>query len=185
MQKSLSFKPERNLISYYFIIISLAMLCVCYSWIVPLIIFVPESQPATIILLIIVIVIHIICFIWAYYYYKSLQYFITEEHVKSIGGVLIKQENTIPLTKINLVTISRNIFEKALGIASINFHSAAMGLAKPEISFKGLSPNTANEIREEVLKRIGILTEERRKHILEEILHELKEIRNILVAKLK
>ena len=63
---------------------------------------------------------------------------------------------------------------------NVGIHTAAMGLARPEVLFNNLSPELAQKVRSMILEKAKILTEEKRKSLEEQILEELKRIRETL-----
>jgi membrane protein YdbS with pleckstrin-like domain len=140
----------------------------------------------------------IIGIISLYYYYKSLQYSITEKKIQVHSGIIWKQIKTLPLRAVTNISIYRGIMDRILGIGILSIHTAGYsGNSSPEErlaglinyqeyhdqimavieDYKGMTQKASYEEEEEE----GILRETTQQ---KEILKELQEIKNLLKEKL-
>lgn len=83
---------------------------------------------------------------WAYLVWKNYSYMLEEESLKLKHGVMRKKDRKIPLKRIQNVDIQRNIFQRALGIASLSIETAGGG--QTEASLKYLDQEKARELRD-------------------------------------
>lgn len=80
----------------------------------------------------------IIAFLYQIALRKSYHYYITNERIIFEGGILLKKIKSVPYHKVTDVSIFQNIIERALGISTVNIHTAGTGVQIPEIRFFGL-----------------------------------------------
>ena len=142
------------------------------------------------------IAVYVVAFVWipaltclavfAYWlprYYESLVYMVREDRVIAKGGVWWKWESSVPISKVNNVVWTQGVFERAFGLASLGFHTAAMGTPRPEIAFRHLEAEEAERVRREILEKIrGVPMEEEKgvRELLEEVVEELRAIRRLM-----
>jgi len=178
----MEFKPSPNMIKLYHIYVMIIIAFAVLSWALPLTFVIPKEFLPTYLVLIGVplLVILIVYMYWIKKYYDSIFYKIEEDKVVSIRGVWWIRESSVPFSKINNVVITQGPLQRQLNLMNVGIHTAAMGLARPEIMFNNLSTELAHKVRSIILEKAGILTEERRKSLEEQILIELKGIRKLL-----
>lgn len=182
----MKFKPHPNMKKLYYFYAIIGLASSYWSWFIPIIIAIyifMDIYIATTLLLILIlssILILIFIFYWIPRYYDSIVYWFNDENVYARRGVWWIRESCIPWSKVNNVILTQGLLQRLFGLANIGFHTAAMGAIRPEVLFNHLSIDDANKIRTEALRKIGILTVERRKAVEEEILSEIKAIRSIL-----
>lgn len=85
------------------------------------------------------IILLIIVFLYHVALRRTYKYHITTERVIFEGGILLRRIKNVPYHKITDVSISQNIFERALGLSKVNIHTAGTGMQKAEIQFVGLT----------------------------------------------
>ena len=122
---------------------------------------------------------------WLPKYYESIEYLVEEGRIVARRGVWWRKEYSVPLAKVNKVTWHQGPLQRVLGLASVGFHTAAVGTPVPEVQFTDLEAGEAEKARRLVLSVVGAAVEsdEPRRvggELLEEILGELKAIRRIL-----
>jgi len=178
----LELKPSPNMIKLYHIYALLSVSLGVLSWALPLALVIPREFLLTYLTSIIVplgIVISVYMY-WVKRYYDSITYRIEEDRVVSIRGVWWIRESSVPFSKINNVVITQGPLQRQLNLMNVGVHTAAIGLRVPEVMFNNLPSDIAQKVRMTILERAGILTEERRKALEEQILEELREIRRTL-----
>ncbi len=104
-----------------------------------------------------------ICYIWANLSYRFYKYELTEQGFRKESGILYKRYVTIPYEKIQNIDINRGIMTQILGLSDLNIQtagsSAVMGRGGlisgigSEGRLPGLSKETAEKIRDELVKR--------------------------------
>lgn len=182
MNAMLELKPSPNMIKLYHIYMLLGISIGVLSWALPLALVMPrELLPIYLALILIPLLIIILVYMyWIRKYYNSIIYRIEEDKVVSVRGVWWIRESSIPFSKVNNVVITQGPLQRLLNLMNIGVHTAAMGLARPEVMLSNLSPDMARKVRAMILERAKVLTEERRKSLEEQILEELRNIRNTL-----
>ncbi len=85
---------------------------------------------------------------------KTYVYYVTDQRCVFHGGILRRVERSVPYHKITDVETSQNLFEKALGVSTLNIFTPGTGSKSAEVSFVGLKdPETpAHTIAEMVDK---------------------------------
>ena len=81
-------------------------------------------------------VLHPIIFLPLYFRYHTLKYRFDEEGVSSSWGILFRREVVLTYARIQDIHLSRNIFERWLGIGTVQIQTAA-GSASAELSIEG------------------------------------------------
>ena len=79
-----------------------------------------------------------ITFVYQIFLRRSYHNYITNERIILEGGILLKKIKSVPYHKVTDVSIYQNIIERALGITTLNVHTAGTGVQIPEIGFFGL-----------------------------------------------
>lgn len=77
--------------------------------------------------------------IYDYFLIRTYRYRITKKGVSFAGGLLIKRQTFVPITKITDVNITQNALDQILLIKKIEFQTAGTGgKGKTEIIFEGI-----------------------------------------------
>jgi len=86
-------------------------------------------------------------------YYRRFEYELTDETLDIVSGVVSRRDREIPLRRVQNVDISRNVLQRALGIARINLETA--GGSSTEASLRYVSVEEARRLQSEIgrLKR--------------------------------
>lgn len=88
---------------------------------------------------------------WAYLVWRNYSYSFKDDSIKIKHGVLRKKDRKIPLKRIQNVDVSRNIVQRALGIAQVNLETA--GGDTTEASFKYLELDDARSMQDRIRSR--------------------------------
>ena len=72
-----------------------------------------------------------------YFKYHTLKYEFTEEGISASWGILFKREIYITYRRIQDIHVSRNLFERWLGIGKVDLQTAS-GSASAELSLEGM-----------------------------------------------
>ena len=72
-----------------------------------------------------------------YFKYHTLKYEFTEEGISASWGILFKREIYITYRRIQDIHVSRNLFERWLGIGKVELQTAS-GSASAELSLEGM-----------------------------------------------
>jgi hypothetical protein len=98
----------------------------------------------------------VVSFIWAKLYYESFKFELAEKGLKIESGVIWKKYITIPYTRIQNVDIYRGPLARALRLSDIHVQTAGIsGAMITEGRIPGLSPKDAEEMREDLVGKIG------------------------------
>ena len=104
----------------------------------------------------------VFCWIWAKLSYRFYGYELTEDTFKKERGVIWKKYVSIPYDRIQNVDINRGVFARILGLSDIQIQTAGYSAtysrrgvigAEAEGRLPGLDKNTAEQLREELIKR--------------------------------
>ena len=96
---------------------------------------------------------------WAKLTYKYYRYQLTEEGIKKEHGVIWKKYTTIPYDRVQNVDIYRGLLARLLGLSDLQVQTAG-GISSgsyggfSEGRLPGLSPEVAEQIRDELVKRV-------------------------------
>jgi membrane protein YdbS with pleckstrin-like domain len=82
---------------------------------------------------------------------RRLAYQLREHDVSLRSGVIEHRVETIPFSRIQHVSVGRGLFERWLGLATLQVSSAG-----PDISVPGLSVSDADRIKQVVAERAGV-----------------------------
>ncbi|MFB6114815.1 MAG: PH domain-containing protein [Candidatus Nanohalobium sp.] len=86
--------------------------------------------------------------IWRYIVWSRYEYFFEEDSLKITQGVFRRNEREIPYRRIQNAKIDKNIIQRVLGIAKVDFETA--GGANTEASLKYVTEEKAREIQRKV-----------------------------------
>lgn len=105
----------------------------------------------------------IFCYIWARLSYRFYRYELIENGFRKEKGVIWKKYTTIPYDRIQNVDIYRGVLARILGLSDLNIQTAGMsasisrygivGGAEAEGRLPGLSRETAEQLRDELIRR--------------------------------
>ena len=84
-------------------------------------------------------------------YYRRFEYELTEDTLDISSGVISRREREIPYRRIQNVDVSRNVVQRALGIAAVNLETA--GGSSTEGSIRYVVPAEATRLQREVQRR--------------------------------
>jgi len=86
-------------------------------------------------------------------YYQRFEYELTNDTLDIVSGVISRRDREIPIGRVQNVDISRNVFQRALGVAQINLETA--GGSSTEASLRYVSHEEAKRLQSELgrLKR--------------------------------
>lgn len=175
---------------WYFIPAILFITPLCYNTLRPVIAehgFNLASHPVvsaltTVLLLVIVFIIGpAIAFgVWLSLYYKSILFRVEEDHVYSRKGVLWVKEKRVPYNLVSEVRFRQGPVQRVLGLANIDVFTPATGVRRPELSLFQVDAGRAQDLISYLRYRTGILSSRERRVLEEDMLKELKKIRELL-----
>lgn len=85
---------------------------------------------------------------------KKYGYALREKDIIYSRGYLINKTTVIPFNRIQHVSISRGVFDKALGISTLKIFTA--GGQGSDVSIPGLLPDLALKLKEAVAKKLTV-----------------------------
>lgn len=88
--------------------------------------------------------------LWEYIVWRRYDYFFEDESLRITHGVFRRDEREIPYRRIQNVDIKKNIVQRVLGIAKVDFETA--GGSTTEASLKYVEEEEAKDIQEKVRK---------------------------------
>ena len=179
-------RPSPRMKTLYTLYVALALLLGVFSWSVPLALLIPEALSFMVLVAWLPAAVAALLFAyWLPKYYSSIEYSIEGGRALARRGVWFKHESSVPLAKVNNVVWRQGPLQRILGLASLGFHTAAMGVAAPEVCFDHLDALKAAEVREEMLAVIGQEGPRREsvERLLGELLEELRAIRRLLESR--
>jgi len=105
-----------------------------------------------------IIVYILFCYLWARLSYRFWRYEISENAIKIEKGVIWKKYVSIPYERIQNVDIYRGLLARILSLSDLHIQTAGYsGYGRhgmgTEGRFPGLDPQTAERLREELIKR--------------------------------
>ena len=102
-------------------------------------------------------------FMWARWTYNCFKYEMREEGFRKESGVIWKSYTTIPYSRIQNIDIKRGLLDRIFGLSRILIQTA--GSSHPYINAEGgvpgLSVQTAEDLREELIKRVNSYKDDR------------------------
>ncbi len=117
----------------------------------------------TFFLYIVFIIVYVVfCWIWAKLTYRYWKYELAEDAFKKECGVIWKKYVSIPYERIQNVDIYRGVFARILGLSDLQVQTAGYSAISTkrgivgmnaEGRLLGLDKNTAEQLREELIKR--------------------------------
>ena len=186
------FRPAPQFKTLYYAYLVLVIIFGILPWLLPIAIFAPYWV-TTLFLLPLLIIFAVVVF-WIPYYYDTILYKFTETEMEWRRGVWFKQTGIVPYNRITNVDVSQGPLARALGIASLNVHTAGYSVASgagggiPELKVVGVEH--FEELRDMVMgfvrskKPVAVETfeegeaeEKPQKDVLLQILEELKKMR--------
>ncbi|WP_459821354.1 PH domain-containing protein [Halorubrum luteum] len=84
-------------------------------------------------------------------YYRRFEYELTEDTLDISSGVISRREREIPYRRIQNVDVSRNVIQRALGIAAVDLETA--GGSSTEGAIRYVVPAEATRLRREIQRR--------------------------------
>jgi putative membrane protein len=75
--------------------------------------------------------------LWQVAYYRRFEYRLTDDGLEIASGVVSRRNREIPLRRIQNVDISRNLIQRALGIAVLDLETAGGGATEASLRFVG------------------------------------------------
>ena len=85
---------------------------------------------------------------------KKYGYALREKDIVYRRGYIVTKTTVIPFNRIQHVSISRGVFDKALGISTLKIFTA--GGQGSDVSIPGLLPNLAVNLKEAVAKKLTV-----------------------------
>ena len=106
------------------------------------------------------IVMFLVLFVWAKLSYRFYKYELADVGFRKELGVINKKYVTIPYDRIQNVDIDRNLLARILGLSTLSIQTAGYSGAKgfgneSEGRLPGLSQETAEQLRNELIRRAG------------------------------
>lgn len=97
----------------------------------------------------------VISFFWAVWTYNNYRYQLTREGFKIESGVVWKKYIFIPYERIQNIDLARGIIARLLGLSDLHIQTAGYsGRMRAEGRIPGLGPETAENLREDLIKRV-------------------------------
>lgn len=98
-------------------------------------------------------------YLWAVWTYNNYKYQLTEDTVKIERGVIWKKYSSIPYERVQNVDIHRGLLARLLGLSDLQIQTAGYsgytrGGIATEGRLPGLDPKTAEQLRDELIKRV-------------------------------
>jgi putative membrane protein len=76
---------------------------------------------------------------WQVAYYRRFEYELTDDGLEITSGVVSRRNREIPLGRVQNVDISRNLLQRALGIAALDLETAGGGQTEASLRYVGYS----------------------------------------------
>lgn len=89
--------------------------------------------------------------LWQVAYFRRFEYELTDEGLDVASGVLSRRNREIPLGRIQNVDISRNVVQRALGVAAVDVETAGGGAT--EASLQYVDYDEAKRLQREIQRR--------------------------------
>jgi len=132
------------------------------------------------ILLTILAVVLVVLAVWIPRFYRSITFKLEKDHAYARFGVWWVKEKRVPYNLISEVRLRQGPLQRRFGLCNVDLFTPATGTMRPELTYFQLKFDEGVKIMKEVRKRVGILSAKERRVVEEEILNELKKIRNLL-----
>ncbi|NHN58461.1 MULTISPECIES: PH domain-containing protein [Halorussus] len=93
--------------------------------------------------------------LWQVAYYRRFEYDLTDDGLEIASGVVSRRHREIPLGRVQNVDISRNVIQRALGVAALDVETAGGGATEASLRYVGY--DEAKRLQREIqrLKRDG------------------------------
>ncbi|WP_132059880.1 PH domain-containing protein [Halorussus amylolyticus] len=88
---------------------------------------------------------------WQVAYYRRFEYKLSDEGLDIASGVISRRNREIPLRRIQNVDISRNVVQRALGLAALDLETAGGGETEASLRFVGY--DEAKRLQREIQRR--------------------------------
>lgn len=191
--EKLEFKPEIEQRTLWFLTWVILLVLGTPAWLIPIFFISGEGIFFFIFFLGVWLIAMIIIPIWIPAAFRALEYTIDEDGVKMSGGVVWKKHVTVPYSKITNVDITRGPLQRYYKIGTIHVQTAGSGGKqgeKAELKLTGV--RDLEKIREVIIENIkgidysGVVKRRTVKEshsegkVFEEMLEELKDIKNLL-----
>lgn len=129
--------------------------------------------------------------IWLHYEYKSFIYYFTTSSVVIKKGVINTERHVVPYERIQDIRVSRSIIERFLNLASVKIETAAHGsyvnkYVIPSVSnYRSIVNHMMEKTRKvvEKAKKEKVFDDQRAISLLEALLAEVKDLKNVLSKK--
>ncbi len=186
------FKPSPAFITWYNAGFMLILVCIFIFIYGPIVVMteVPPNVNLTILALFAIAL--IVFFIWVRYFYASMWYELHQDEMRWKRGVIFQGTGIVPYNRITNIDIRQGPIMRILGISTLSIQTAGYsGKAMPEISIEAIV--FADELRELIRTKVRSCsalgdgtgtgrpaTPSPGAHVEEQILEELKAIRQLL-----
>ena len=124
--------------------------------------------------------------LWQVAYYRRFEYDLTDDGLEIASGVVSRRHREIPLGRVQNVDISRNVVERALGVAALDVETAGGGATEASLRYVGY--DEAKRLQREIqrLKRgeSGAEAAGERRDEAEDLLFELQTEELVLLSAL-
>ena len=174
-------RPSPKMKTLYRLYLLIVVIFGVVSWSIPLLLLRPRLILAVVYLPTLITALFILY--WIERYYESITYELDEDYVRCRRGVWWRRESQVPYYRVSDILLRQGPLQRQLGLANLDFHTAALGGqagARAEVSFLHIDAERGVELRDEALRRIGVLTGRERRSVEEQMLEELRAIRRIL-----
>jgi uncharacterized membrane protein YdbT with pleckstrin-like domain len=88
---------------------------------------------------------------WAVLVHRFYRYELRESEFRQEYGVLNKKYASVPYGRIQNVDVNRNLLERIFGLSELQIHTAGESTASSEGRLPGLAPETAEQLRDQLL----------------------------------
>ena len=122
---------------------------------------------------------------WIPRFYRSVTFRLERDHAYARYGVWWVKEKRVPYNLVSEVRLRQGPLQRSWGLACVDVFTPATGVQRPELTFFQLDANEASRVASELRARVGILTSRERRVLEEEMLAELKAIRELLESVLR
>ncbi len=122
---------------------------------------------------------------WIPRFYRSITFKLEGDHAYAKYGVWWVKEKRVPYNLVSEVRLRQGPLQRSYGLACVDVFTPATGVQRPELTFFQLDASKASQVASELRARAGILSSRERRVIEEEILAELKAIRELLESALR
>jgi len=94
-------------------------------------------------------------YLWSTWAYNNYKYLLKEDIIRIERGVIWKKYSSIPYERVQNVDIHRGILARILGLSDLQIQTAGYsGYTLSEGRIPGLDPKIAEQLREELIKKV-------------------------------